>query len=137
MMRRLVLRRGLTALLGMAAASSVKESGPVGIVGGNSVMGPAGRESGDDQRGVWAAIIDKKRNEIWRRQTNLHQAWHSQHMDLLALQSTSQSWRATVMLSRIAKEQREMETLDARIRAIWQEPLSKLRDVVANWIQVN
>lgn len=137
MMRRLFVRRGFTALLGMAAASSVREASPVSIASEHCGPQLAGGDPENEQRSLWGQIFEKKRSDIWRRETALHQAWHSQHMDLLVLQSTSQSWRAGIMLSRIKKRQREMDTIDAKLKAIWQEPLSKLRDVVANWIQVN
>lgn len=130
-MRRMALKRGLSLILGVGAADAM------GMPVAASQAGPPLAASGDttSEREQWIKPLRKKRDKIRRDNQRRYEAWFSQHPDLAVLRSTSQAWRMSVMKDRLRKQYTVMEALDDKMSAIWEEPLDKLRQVVASWIR--
>lgn len=136
MLRRLVLRRGLTALLGgavtLAAGSNRANLAPPLPAG---MPGPAGDDAAYDKRRTYASPLNKQVRALERQQWMKHRARTETDQDLLALGSVSAAWRASVMMDRLEKRQAPLDALYNRINAIWEEPVERLQTLVASWIR--
>jgi hypothetical protein len=140
MMRRLILRRGLTALLGGAAALAAGRP-----VGGNEPCEPprdiglaSSNPIGGDEhetRRAWAEPFFKQQRAIEKERYLRWKSHNEIDPTLTVLLSTSPTWRAGVMYSRHKARSSIMDSLSEKVDAIWQEPLAKLQNLVASWIR--
>lgn len=134
--RRLVLRRGFSALLGVALTSGAGASGrseyPSPPLSGRF----AGRadDAEDTQKQLAAKPYNDKLRAARKRAMRRREAWHEQDMDLVVLGSTSRAWRAAVMTDRIRERDTFAERLEERVSAIWDAPMDKLAALVRGWV---
>jgi len=138
-LRRLAIKRGLTALVGGAVA--VASGRPVGSTPyyGDSLPTTASAAPSPDgeTRNMWAEIFYKQRRKLEREQHLRYRSYNEIDPDLSVLHSTSHAWRAGVMFSRHKARQSVIDEIQDRIDAIWQKPLSYLQGVIGNWLRGN
>lgn len=137
MLRRLILRRGLTALIGGAAALAAGGrvgNEPCDPPRGGSLSPPIGGDDSDTRRS-WAEPFYKQQRAIEKERYLRWKAHNEPDPTLAVLLSTSPTWRAGVMYSRHKARQTIMDSLSEKVDAIWQEPLAKIQTLVASWIR--
>lgn len=134
MLRRLILKRGLTALLGGAVALS---SGRGDLNEREPSVGPSIMGGSDEHgtRRAWAEPFYKQKRAIEKERYLRWKAYNEPDPSLSVLLSTSPTWRAGVMYSRHKARQTIMDSLSEKVDAIWQELLAKIQGLVASWIR--
>ena len=135
--RRLVLRRGAAALLGVALAPTSRVAQVPGIEPNSSVGVPQSPQEDAEsrERRALSDLIYRDRIKLYRENQLRADAFYCQDPDLVVLASTSQSWRAGVMKDRLRRQYGIGDELDQRLNSIWRDPLDKVRELAAAWIR--
>src|SRR6185312_9350696 len=118
--RRLVLRRGAAALLGLAIAPTSRIAQVPGIESGGP-QSPAHTEAENRERGLLADAVYRDRALIYRENQLRSDSFYCQDPDLVVLASTTQSWRAGIMRERLKKQYEIADGLDDRLNRIWRD----------------
>lgn len=136
MMRRLIIRRGLTALAGLALSGGSAKVPTMAFPYASDMSPPrASRRSLEqDQRDVLAQPFRDQIDALEKRRHARYRAFNDIDPDLQVLHSTSSCWRASVMYDRHRERDAPLDRLRDRLNAIWEEPLEKLQSMIAGWI---
>lgn len=137
--RRLVLRRGVSALAGLFVATAPRPDKLIlpnqfqSAHSDSSIRPPASDDNHKRRRDL-SAPLHVHREKAYRARHLSHEAWYCQDPDLVVLGSTSQAWRASVMRDRLKKNISIIDEFDRRINAIWSEPLDRLGEIMRGWV---
>lgn len=138
LVRRLVLRRGMAALAGIVVTRPRTPPVPDlnidrGWGGAAPIAVPSQGPENDPTRNALADFLRKDQDRLWAQHERRYEVFYVQDPDLVVLQSTSQSWRATVMRDRLRARQSAMDVLNKRLESVWKDPLDKVRELLATW----
>ena len=132
--RRMVLRRGAGMLAALFATGAAGHQSPAPSPGWQSApLNPCSETENDYRRNLAKLFFDKQR-ALDRKKWLTYRAWHEQDADLRVLQSTSPSFRASVMYDRLKARDSISDAISDRIDAIWQTPFAKLQEIAAKWV---
>lgn len=132
--RRLIVRRGVGALAALFVAGGSQKDTRSYQPAGPPLSGAPSESADQDFRRKASRKFFDRQHAMEQARWLKYRSWYEQDADLLVLQSTSPSWRASVMRDRLTAERTILDGLQKKISAIWEEPLAKVHELIHAWV---